>query len=110
MLQKKQETLDFFHEMEQNIKNKIIKAKEIEEKCHGDTELMYELSSSPSDPLYFREDSKDGVSGRERLNSTGSNEGKLAGSYEGRSRLNSYVSTRRVRTISTMDGKFIAPL
>ena len=107
MLQKKKETLDFFHEMEQNIKNKIQKAQELEEKYRGDPDVMYELSSSPSDLLFYREDSKDGTSGRDRLNSAGSNEGKLSGSYEGgRGRLNSYVSTRRVRTISTMDGTY----
>jgi hypothetical protein len=114
MLKKKQETLDFFHEMESNIRYRIQKAKEEElnqSKADPYGEGSYELSSSPSEILYYRDEAKDSTSsGRYRFNSQDSTEGKNypnpdgSGSSGGRTRLNTFVNTRRVRTISTMDG------
>jgi hypothetical protein len=106
MLKQKKDTLDFFREMENNIKERNRKAQEMEEKYPGDSQdIMYELSTSPSELQYYREDSKDaGSSGRERFNSAASGEGKLSSSFEGRGRAISFAPPRRIRTISTMDG------
>lgn len=102
MLQKKQETLDFFREMEANIRYRIKKAEEAE--AQGDD---YQMSYSPHDIIYYRDDSKEATTpGRDRFNSSGSWDAKGGLLPEGRPRMNSLVS-RRVRTISTMDGKGI---
>ena len=104
MIQKKKETIQFFREMENNIRNKIHQARYEETARSGD------YYGNGSAEIIYREDSKDHMEQRGRLNSNGSNDGNrsLAGSWEGRGRLNSFGSLpqRRVRTISTIDGKF----
>lgn len=86
--------------MEQNIKTKILRAREYEEK-------MVEYYGDEDAPaLIFDDDSKEERDiQRVRFNSTSSNDG---GKFPGRQRLNSFgqLPPRRVRTISSMDGKF----
>ena len=117
MLQKKQETLAFFREMEDNIRRKIAVAQNQQDETVASSNfsnLYYSLNSSDglsyldSGEAMYRDDGKEG---RSRLCSVGSNDGStgtksLAGSYDGnRPRLNSYVPPpRRIRTISTLDG------
>jgi hypothetical protein len=98
MIKKKKETIQFFREMEANIREKIQRAR-YEEMLRASVEYS-------SADIIYRDDSRE-FTERGRLNSQGSNDGNrsLAGSWEGRSRLNSFGSApRRVRTISTMDG------
>lgn len=110
MIQKKKETLEFFREMENNIRYRIQRAKDLEEK--GDINYDFDLSigSASDNILYYRDDSKETTTpgGRERFNSLGDEGKSYYGQNEGgRGRLNSYVNSRRVRTISTMDGKIL---
>jgi hypothetical protein len=94
MLQKKQETLAFFREMEDNIRRKIAVAQNQQDETVASSNfsnLYYSLNSSDglsyldSGEAMYRDDGKEG---RSRLCSVGSNDGStgtksLAGSYDG---------------------------
>eukprot|EP01031_Cornospumella_fuschlensis_P032098 gene32098-38817_t len=110
MIVKRDETLQFFREMEANIKRKIAQAKEREEReakgfAAGD-------DSNPKDILYYAADAKDDApTGRVRFLSGDEGSGAkadLLNGYEGRARMNSFGGPpRRVRTISTMDDEIL---
>lgn len=97
MIRSRQETINFFRDMESNIKQKIELAREMEEQnkllgCYDDDQ----------EPLYFDEREERDIQ-RVRFNSASSHDGR-------RSRLNSFSGApqRRVRTISTLDGEYSA--
>ena len=105
MINKKNETLNFFREMERNIKLRILRAREYEDqmKSHG----FYSLDED-APALIFDDDCKeDRDIQRVRFNSTSSNDGGKGMAVGNRQRLGSFgqLPPRRVRTISTMDGK-----
>lgn len=96
MISKKNETVQFFREMEARIKQKIADAAQQEQE-EGD--ILYES------PIY-REDSREDGIARMRFNSAASGDGNHVVSVQGRARMGSLSGppSRRVRTISTMDG------
>lgn len=101
MIAKKNETIQFFREMEQNIMNKIERARECElnGEDYSDDEILYD-------------DYEEAPGTRARFNSAASSEGTrglVSVAMEGRSRLGSFGAApqRRVRTISTMDDEVL---
>jgi hypothetical protein len=103
MITLRNETLAFFREMEYNIKHKIAVAREEEEqaKLMG-YYYLDDLDEKGGEPLLFMDEKDERDVQRVRFNSYSSVDGK-----SGRSRLNSFSNgpPRRIRTISTMDGK-----
>jgi hypothetical protein len=118
MIKKRNDTLQFFREMEHNIKMKIERARQQEE----DEKLLDYYYGEDADgdinedgALLFMDEKEERELQRGRFNSASSFDsnggmgGNGRGSMGSRSRLNSFsgAQTRRIRTISTMDGKFL---
>ncbi len=107
MIQKRNDTLQFFRDMEYNIKMKIEKARE-EEENQKLLDYYYDDDKDGGDNLLFMDEKEERELQRVRFNSASSFDGKNGG----RSRVNSVSGAppRRVRTISTMDGKFFVDI
>lgn len=115
MIAKREETLQFFREMEHNIKAKIARALEEEERrnnrANGSPDFKHTVSfdeTGPRDVIYYQADSKEDQPGRVRFLSRDDSAKDLLSGFEGRQRMNSFGGpARRVRTISTMDDEIL---
>lgn len=102
VMKQKEEQIQFFKTMEENIKKKILKAQQEEERLKN-------ASNDKDEIIYFRYDDNFDTDRRNRLTSRACSQDFSIPTFEGRQRVNSISAgpPRRIRTISTMDDEIL---